>query len=529
MKMRALYHLVRADFLERVRRYSFLVTLAAATYLGYCCVTGKVVIRLDEYRGVYNSAWLGCLMTLVSTTFLTLVGFYIVKNAVQRDQETRVGQVLATTPMTKSFYTMAKTISNFVVLVAMVGVMAVAAVLMQQLKAEDPHVDLWALLSPFLLFALPAMAFTAALAVLFETLPVLRGGTGNVIYFFVWTALLAMPISSMDKGGRPNEATYFADLTGVVSVMGNMQADLRSVDPEYKNGAALTIGDTATSKTFLWKGLRLTPSVYLSRASCLLMALGIALVAALFFHRFDPARERGRRLTQMEIVDPPNSDAAVAAFPAQAPVHLTSLVRAASSPSLLPLVLAELKLMLKGQRWWWYAVVGGFFLASIAAPLDAVRGGVAIAVLIWPVLVWSQMGVREVRFNTASLIFSSERSVQRQLPAVWIAGVVVAAATNGGLAIRLLLVGDRSGLVAWLACMFFVPSLALALGIWSGTSKVFEAGYTVWWYVGPGHHIPGLDFLGATPESARPYLFLLLTTVLLVAAYLGRRIKLAYA
>ena len=181
MNARVLFHLVRADFLERVRRYNFLVTLAAATYLGYCCMTGKIVIRLDEYRGVYNSAWLGCLM-LVTTTFLTLIGFYIVKNTVQRDQETRVGQILATTPMTKSFYTIAKMVSNFAVLAAMVVVMALAAVLMQWLKAEDPHVHLWALLSPFLLFALPAMAFTGALAVLFETLPGLRGGVGNVLY-----------------------------------------------------------------------------------------------------------------------------------------------------------------------------------------------------------------------------------------------------------------------------------------------------------------------------------------------------------
>ena len=139
------------------------------------------------------------------------------------------------------------------------------------------------------------------------------------------------------------------------------------------------------------------------------------------------------------------------------------------------------------------------------------------------------MGVREVCFNTAPLIFSCERSLQRQLPAVWIAGVLVAVVTNGGLAIRLLIAGDRSGLLAWVACSLFVPSLALALGIWSGTSKAFEAGYTVWWYVGPAHQVPGLDFLGASPESARPHLFLLLTAALVVAAYLWRRTRLAYA
>jgi hypothetical protein len=69
----------------------------------------------------------------------------------------------------------------------------------------------------------------------------------------------------------------------------------------------------------------------------------------------------------------------------------------------------------------------------------------------------------------------------------------------------------------------------LALGVWGGTSKVFEAVYTVWWYIGPAHHTPGLDFLGTTPESARITLYLLMTAGLVAASYIGRRAKLAYA
>jgi ABC-type polysaccharide/polyol phosphate export permease len=526
-RTRVLYHLVRADFLERVRRYNFLVTLAFAVYLGYCCVTGKVVIRLDEYRGVYNSAWVGCLMALVATMFLSLIGFYIVKNTIQRDQETRVGQILATTPITKSFYTVAKMISNFAVLATMVAVMAIAAVVMQWLKAEDSHVHLWELLSPFLIFALPAVAFTAGLAVLFENLPGLRGGAGNVIYFFVWTALLAAPAATLDKGGRVGEGVYFRDFSGIVSVMSQMQQDLRSIDPAYKNGAALTIGDTATSKRFLWSGLRGTPALYWSRVTCVMAAIALALLAAVFFHRFDPARE-------WRLKKPPAENHAAAsveapALPAQTAAHLTPVTHTASATSLLRLVPAELKLMLKGHRWWWYAGAGIIFIATMASPLDAARGGVALAALIWPVLVWSQMGTREARFNTASLVFSAEHSIHRQLPAIWIAGVGVTAATNGGLAIRLLIAGDHQGLLSWIVCTLFVPSLALALGLWSGTSRFFEAVYTAWWYIGPAHHTPGLDFLGTTAQSARPETYLLMTAALVVAAYLGRRAKIAYA
>jgi hypothetical protein len=63
--LRVLYHMAHADFLERVRRYSFLVTLAGALYLAYAVAAEKVWIVVgNDYRGVYNSAWIGMLMTI---------------------------------------------------------------------------------------------------------------------------------------------------------------------------------------------------------------------------------------------------------------------------------------------------------------------------------------------------------------------------------------------------------------------------------------------------------------------------------
>ncbi len=49
---RVLYHMVRADFLERVRRYSFLLTLGFSLYLGYGVYAGQINLRVNEYRGI---------------------------------------------------------------------------------------------------------------------------------------------------------------------------------------------------------------------------------------------------------------------------------------------------------------------------------------------------------------------------------------------------------------------------------------------------------------------------------------------
>ena len=92
-----------------------------------------------------------------------------------------------------------------------------------------------------------------------------------------------------------------------------------------------------------------------------------------------------------------------------------------------------------------------------------------------------------------------------------------------------MLVADWQSFAAWIAAVLFIPSLALALGIWSGNSVPFEALYTVWWYVGPGHHLPGLDFMGTTLASARPQYFAFAAAILLALSYWRRRTHLGYA
>ena len=146
----AIYAIGRADFLERVRRHSFLVTLLFAVYLGYAAATGQISLRLGEYRGVYTSAWIGVMVSLITTTFLSLVGFYIVKNAVERDRQTGVGEILASTPLSRTAYLLGKFLSNFAVLASMLVVLALAAIVMQFLVAEDRAFHAWALLFTFL-------------------------------------------------------------------------------------------------------------------------------------------------------------------------------------------------------------------------------------------------------------------------------------------------------------------------------------------------------------------------------------------
>lgn len=515
---RMLYHLARADFLERVRRYSFLLTLAFAAGLGYLTYTGAISLQLGEYRGTYNSAWVGSMMTVVTTAFISVAGFYIVKNSIQRDRDTRVGLVLATTPVSKSLYTLGKAASNFAVLSAMVGVLAVAAVVLQLFRAEGAALEPGKLLAPFVWVALPAMAMTAAIAVLFETLPVLRGGAGNVIYFIAWASYLG-------ASGVAGINEYL----GLGFFMREMGSTLKRIDPGYRDSFTLQVGPTAhATKTFLWNGVDWTPAVLLGRLEWVVIAIGIAWLSALFFHRFDPARE-GRR-SKKDVSEPAEDRSGNVSEPARPPtVSLTPLARTAAGGQFPRMVAAELRLMLKGRSWWWYGIAAVLFATSMAVPNVQARQVMAAFACLWPVLIWSQMGAREARDGTEALVFSSAHALDRQLPAVWLAGVIVGITSGGGLAIHLAINGDFAGLAAWLTGALFVPALALALGVWSGSSRFFEALYTLWWYIGPMNHTSGVDFTGMAPARFATVLYVAATLALLTAAYAGRRNKLGYA
>ncbi len=49
-RFRVLFHMVRADFIERVRRYRFLLTMVFSVYLGYPIYAGQINLQLDELQ-----------------------------------------------------------------------------------------------------------------------------------------------------------------------------------------------------------------------------------------------------------------------------------------------------------------------------------------------------------------------------------------------------------------------------------------------------------------------------------------------
>jgi hypothetical protein len=539
--LRSIFHLMRADLLERVRRYSFLVVMALTVLAGYLLVppfgAPYTSFVIGSHRGYYNSPWVGTLFGVVACTWLALFGFFLVKNTVEQDNRSRVGQIIAATPVRKPFYTIGKWLSNLAVLALILAVLTMMAPIMQYVRAEEPHIDLGALVAPIWLMGFPALAFVSALAVLFECTPFLRGGLGNVVYFFIWGPVLVGSIGSAFLFGPSSVPRN--DFAGLSRSLIDIHAALAAGGYDASQGVtgvvAPVLGFGVTR--FTWGGIPWTPDIWLERALWFGGAVLIALVAALPFDRFDPARQglphwqrkqrsraparspatAGQEQVLLQAVEPQGQGGARVRFEPLSPAF--------GLRGFMGILTAELRLVSKHLHWVYYLVAAGLIVACLSCPLHIVRTYLLPIAWLWPLLLWSQMGSREHLSGAWQMVFSAPQPIRRQLPATWLAGILIAAITGSGAAVKFAALGAWMSLFAWAAGVLFIPALALMLGVWTNSRRMFEMVYLLWWYMA-FNGIAALDFMGTTQgtlDRGNPWLFLGLTPVLFLLSLVGRQ------
>jgi hypothetical protein len=202
-------------------------------------------------------------------------------------------------------------------------------------------------------------------------------------------------------------------------------------------------------------------------------------------------------------------------------VPLTSLKSSAKQFSFINLLNTELKLLLNEPRWWWFAVAVVLVIACGITPPSFARSFLLPIAWVWPIMLWSGMGNRDIKHNVQQMTFSAAFPLRRQLPAQWLAGFMVTFGMGFGAFLSMSMGGDGQGLLAFLSAAIFIPSLALASGVWSNSNKLFEVLYIFIWYFGPINHLLGLDYIG-TQGSGSPEVFIPLSVLLVTLAIFGR-------
>lgn len=516
--MSVIFSGARADFLNRSRQPSYMLILLIMFLLTlfFFPVTDAnyQTLEINGYRGIYNSAWMGAALATLQVLFLPVICFYLVKNAVERDRNNGVGELIAATSVSKITYLLGKWLSNLLLLIGISLAMLVATIAVQMWIGEDYSIHPMALLLPQLFFVLPMLAIIAGCALLFEMIPLLRGGLGNMAYFFLWISMII------------NTATGPA---GVGAIMKQMENAILTHDPaSAEQGTHVGISIAAEPvilKTFTWSGLDYNQTLWLAMAATLAIALVIFLLSPLFFDRFaqqtrvaNHAPKQGRW------------SRSVARFTGKLNHVSTNLSK---HSEVLTMLRFEFLLLTKGKSSVLYLAMLGLVISQLVVDAELMQNVLVPLSLLLCILIISPLGQREKLHNTQMLVFSCPSSLRKQFPAMLGAALLVLLMSVSGAVLRLVLSMDFMALGILFIGLFFTLALAISCGVLTGTSRTFEILFTFLWYIGPMQHHSYLDFLGTDKafslEHHLPIVFLGGSLLLMLTAIMGRKRQLSYS
>ncbi len=417
--MSAVLTIAGADAAERMRRFAFILTIAAALYAGYLYVpeasaTYHTVV-IHGHGGIYNSAFYGATIAALSGGFLTLFGFFLVRGAIERDAECHVDAMVAASRVRKSVFVLSKWLSSAAVLWAVAGLSYLAAMVMQILRGHSLQVDPLAYVGPYLLITMPAMGFVAAVATVFDIIPFLRGVLGTIVFLILWPALLATPMSAGSGGVRALDPLGFSVIAS--SLIGSEQrAFPRDVSSDVNFGVIAT---AHIGQPFAFSGFQWTSEIVMQRLAWIAVAVLLVLLASRFFDLF---RRENVRASRRLFID---------------------VARVIPNVPFLRIFRAELGLIASGASLWWYLGAIGIIIAGALVPFESVTKVVLPIALIWPLERISALGARERRFGVDAIVSTTAGFATKTLAFQWLAGALVAFVVCSSLHVALGAYGRR--------------------------------------------------------------------------------------
>lgn len=477
-----------ADARTRFRRTSTVVVFLLLSALAYVWVpdpaSGRALMQVDGRRAFYNSAAIGMATALLGTLFIGLVGFYATSNAVRRDAQSRVGSIIAATPLRSGEYIAGKFLGNALFLTVFFGGFMLVSMAMVVVRGEAP-LEPWTFVKQYLLLAPPPILFVSALAILFECVPWLSGRFGDVVYFFFFMTTMGLATAAVAGGGM-TWAGYF-DPSGMAAVIGQSIAMLHTKSISIGAGPF-----DAHKPPIVYPGLSAGHGFLAQRLVSLLVPVPLLLLARASFHRFDPVRVRvaakaeHRWLARLNALVKPLTRALLR-MPAGRSLPLAALADAQLTLALLP------------------PIALAILAAAISRNLPFVFLAMAISI--------ADVAARDVRANTVPLLHSAPRLREH----------FVAWKTMSASIVALAFVIAYPSPAAF-AGAFFVVAAATALAVISGNAKTFIVLFLSFWYlvINDKGATPALDFGGfygkATPAILATYV--LIGIALLAAATL---------
>jgi len=497
----ALRAIVRAEFLLRFRRTSSIIILLAVAAGVYFIVpepsSGHSMIQVEGHHVLQNSAAVALATGLNCSLLLSLFGYYLVSNSLRREILSHTASVVAATRVGSLEYLTGKFIGN-VLFLAVIGAGCMLSAMAMFLLRGEGTLEPLVFLATYTWLLLPMVAVVAAIALLFESVSVLSGRVGDVLYFFIWGGSLGAPVAIV-QSSHAHRWLEMVDILGLTEVITQLTRRF--------NTENISIGFSTTNRALApmhFAGLEFGGDALLVRLGPLVAAAVCLLIARAAFHRFDPVRikrlsgrDRWDLRRRIELRLKPATGWLVSLTGAGSRrAGFSGAVRADVIMTLLqsPLILVA---------------VGVFLPLTLFMDLADVRTGVLPAMVVVLVIALSDIASRDPSAGMLKLLCSVPRVRERYVLWKFCSSLAVTLLFTAVPLVRLG-GGSATACISLAVGTLLLPAAATGMGVLTGAGKLFIV--TVLMLLDAALNaqgVPGLDFFGcygiATPATQAGY------------------------
>jgi hypothetical protein len=291
----------------------------------------SAVIAVQDMAPVMTSAVLGVTLGVVVSTLLLPVAFLYLRTNVTRAQPWQVEEV---TTGSRIGIALGRFAADVVVLAGVLAAMTLAGWLIGWLVLPAGQLNIAQISLTLWLVAGPALMGVAAVRILFDAVPLLRGALGELAFYILWMLSIVLPVAATVP-----TAGYAYDMT---DFPGFVQPLTYALPPGGEQGLAIGSMDVGSKKIALdvMKGIN-SDGYIAARLSWAVIAVLIALLAGVIYapHRPRIRRRRWKWLAWLTSPGaPPRADP-------RAPPARRALVPLAG------VLIAEMRLIAQGRLW----------------------------------------------------------------------------------------------------------------------------------------------------------------------------------
>ncbi len=500
--MKQIWTIVWYDYLQRIRSYRFLIIICVSLAIASTFLPGPEdgysTIRIGDYVGNNNSAWVAYVTAIMASAFVSWIGYYLINSSIRIDQETKVGIIVSASSITNFQYLLSKYVANILILLTVVMMVLLVSIVEFFAFGNTYSFEISQFLWAYLFIPIPSIILVAAIAVMLEVFLVNKSLIQNTVYFFAFAIMIipgSQSLSIMDPFG----------MSYPTGEMVSQIAQLSGEPLEHGLNIGYTIGHS-TTKYFDFAGVPFNSLFVIARLLWIILGVVIIFLVSRFFHRFE--LKASNIPTASQSLDLEKSTESIE-------LELSLLPPIHRSTNVWAVYRSELTMMLRSGKKWLLIInmIGMGLLVTVR--LDVAH--VIILPTLWFLQVhrWADIVTKEKFHRTHYFIYSSNKPVSRIFVSQLLAGISLAILLALPLIIRFMILGELMSACAIVLGSIVIILLSTVLGILTNGKRLFEILFFVITYFNV-NRFPWTDYFGGMHNS-----YNYLSTIGCLAVFLG--------